>query len=52
MSDKAECNKEIKFLGEEDMNYRKPNDYAFLNWNFDNSMGAKIIQFNLYMLIL
>lgn len=42
MSNKADRNKKIKlFFGEKDINYAQPNNYAFLNWMFDNSMGGK-----------
>lgn len=28
------------FYGEKDINYNNPNEYAFLNWRFDDSMGG------------
>ena len=29
------------FYGEKDIDYTKSNNYAFLNWDFDNSRGGK-----------
>ena len=29
------------FYGEKDIDYTKSSNYAFLNWNFDNSLGGK-----------
>ena len=42
MSDKVDRNRKIKiFFGEKDIDYSRPKDYAYLNWQFDNSMGGK-----------
>lgn len=42
MSNKVDSNRETKiFFGNKDIDYSQPDNYAFLNWRFDNSMGGK-----------
>ena len=42
MSNAEENNKShMIFCGEKDIDYTKSNNYAFLNWDFDNSRGGK-----------
>lgn len=40
MTNKVEKNNEMKiFCGEDEINYNQSNNYAFLNWRFDDAMG-------------
>ena len=42
MSNAEENNKShMIFCGEKDIDYTQSNKYAFLNWDFDNSLGGK-----------
>ena len=42
MSNAEENNKShMIFCGEKDIDYTQSNNYAFLNWDFDNSLGGK-----------
>lgn len=53
MSNAEENNKShMIFCGEKDIDYTQSNNYAFLNWDFDNSLGGKIMLLNLYKITL
>ena len=41
MTNRVEKNNEMKiFCSEDEINYNQSNNYAFLNWCFDDAMGG------------
>ena len=50
MTNRVEKTNEMKiFCSEDEINYNQSNNYAFLNWCFDDAMGEmiKVIRFKL-----